>query len=201
MTTKIDRRQIGKAGLEIRLASAGDEQQAAVIRGHAALFDTLSEDLGGFREKIAAGAFSDSLASDDIRALLNHDSTLILGRTSAGTLRLSEDATGLAFELDPPDTSYGRDLQISMQRGDVSQMSFGFVPVEDHWDKVNGEWIRTLLKVQLFEVSPVTWPAYGDTTAELSQRSRDACAAAIQPPAPDPQDEYRALRLQLARAS
>ena len=112
--------------------------------GHAAMFDSLSGDLGGFREQIAPGAFSKSLESADIRALFNHDSNIVLGRNKAGTLRLKEDKNGLAIEIDPPDTQAARDLMVSMQRGDINQMSFGFRTITDKWEKRDGEWLRTL---------------------------------------------------------
>ena len=145
---------------EFRVDSENDKPK---MYGHAAMFDSLSEDLGGFRERIAPGAFSNSLESSDIRALFNHDSNIVLGRNKSGTLRLKEDKTGLAIEIDPPDTQAARDLIVSMQRGDISQMSFGFRTIADKWAKLDGEWVRTLLEVDLFDVSPVTYPAYNST--------------------------------------
>lgn len=145
---------------EFRVDTENDKPK---MYGHAAMFDSLSEDLGGFRERIAPGAFSKSLESADIRALFNHDSNIVLGRNKSGTLRLKEDKTGLAIEIDPPDTQAARDLIVSMDRGDISQMSFGFRTISDKWAKLDGEWIRTLLEVDLFDVSPVTYPAYAAT--------------------------------------
>jgi HK97 family phage prohead protease len=142
------------------------ESQAPLIRGHAAVFDKLSENLGGFREVIAPGAFDDVLG-DDVRALFNHDGSLILGRSSAGTLRIGVDAAGLTYEIDPPDTQYGRDLLVSLERGDVRESSFGFRVARggDKWDESeDGVLIRTITRVsRLFDVSPVTFPAYPDT--------------------------------------
>lgn len=142
---------------------------AAKMSGHAAMFDSLSQDLGGFRERIAPGAFSNTIQTSDIRALFNHDSNIVLGRNKAGTLRLKEDSSGLAIEIDPPDTTAARDLAISMKRGDINQMSFGFRTISDAWAKLDGEWIRTLLEVELFDVSPVTYPAYPET--DIAMRS------------------------------
>lgn len=154
---------------EFRVDSENDKPK---MYGHAAMFDSLSEDLGGFRERIAPGAFSKSLESADIRALFNHDSNIVLGRNKSGTLRLKEDQSGLAIEIDPPDTQAARDLLVSMNRGDISQMSFGFRTIADKWAKLDGEWIRTLLEVDLFDVSPVTYPAYNST--DIAVRSMNA---------------------------
>ena len=159
----------------IELRAEGDQAdgQAPTLRGYAAVFDQLSVVLYGmFREKIAKGAFASSL-SDDIRALWNHDTNLPLGRTKAGTLRLEEDSHGLRVEIDPPDTQAGRDAVESIKRGDVDQMSFAFDVLEDEWDQDDQQQlIRTLRKVKLYEVSPVTFPAYTGTSVSARARQR-----------------------------
>lgn len=147
-------------------------ENKTVVRGYAAVYDSLSENLGGFREKIAPGAFDDVL-SDDVRALRDHDSSLILGRTKAGTLRIGVDDKGLWYEYDDPGTSYSRDLLISMERGDVDQSSFQFTVDDDEWKEDEEQrYVRTIKKVRrLYDVSPVTFPAYPDAT--VAKRSLD----------------------------
>ncbi|MCE4070123.1 MULTISPECIES: HK97 family phage prohead protease [Pseudomonas] len=186
---------------QLRLQAASDTTPALIV-GHAAVFNQLSEDLGGFREKIAPGAFANSIASRDVRALFNHNSDFVLGRRGAGTLRLGEDETGLGIEIDPPDTSFARDLLVSMDRGDINQMSFGFVAIKDQWVKLDGEWIRTLLEIDLYEVSPVTFPAYPQTS--VSARSMEAWQDAKRKDAPPDdawQHEQRRLRLRMLTAA
>lgn len=155
-----ERRQIELRTLDI---SAKDRR----VMGVAAAYETLSSDLGGFREKIAPTAFTKSLAENDIRALYNHDSSLILGRVSAGTLRISSDSSGLSFALDLPDTSYARDLAELLGRGDITGCSFGFFTRSDHWeiDPKTKERIRTLKDVDLREISLVGDPAYPSGTS------------------------------------
>ncbi|MEY5101201.1 MAG: Prophage pi2 protein 32 [Pseudomonadota bacterium] len=171
------------------------------IRGHAAVFDQLSEDLGGFREQIVPGAFTEAIQKDDVRALIDHLSHLILGRNAAGTLRLSEDAHGLAVEIDPPDTSYARDLLVSMKRGDITQMSFGFTvrPGGQDWAKDDeGRYIRTLKKLRLFDVSPVTFPAYPQT--DVAVRALGEFRAAEAPAPADTRWRNEILRRRLTLA-
>ncbi|NNF65979.1 MAG: HK97 family phage prohead protease [Gammaproteobacteria bacterium] len=160
---KLERRSFSST-LEIELRDDDDRK----IRGHAALFDSLSENLGGFREQIAPGAFDDCLG-DDIRGLFNHDANMVLGRTSAGTMRVAVDSMGLTYEIDVPDTSFARDLVVSLQRKDVSQSSFAFTVEDDDWTEDDeGRVIRTINKVRrLYDVSPVTYPAYADTSVAL----------------------------------
>lgn len=149
------------------------------IAGYAAVFDSLSEPIGGqFREKIRPGAFRKSLASGpDVCALVDHDPAKILGRKSAGTLSIVEDKRGLYVEIDPPDTTYGRDVVESMRRGDITGMSFGFTTVEDDWiNDSGGEAVRELREVDVFDVSVVTYPAYPDTEVALRSFESFKCA-------------------------
>lgn len=134
------------------------------ITGHAAVFNQLSDDLGGFFEKISPGAFTSSL-DNDVRALYNHNFDYVLGRTKSGTLKIWEDSQGLAVEIDPPDTGWARDLVTVMRRGDVNQMSFAFYIKDAQWDKADGKKIRTILDVDLVDVSVVAYPAYPQTDA------------------------------------
>lgn len=159
MTTKIERRFF----TEIRVDKEGD---MPVIRGYAAVFNKYA-DLGYFREKIEPGAFSDTINVDDIRALVDHDAGRVIGRNKSGTLTMKEDDKGLFVEITPPDTTAGRDIVKLIKRGDVSGMSFGFQTITDEWGKEEGKDVRTLRKVKLYDVSPVTFPAYTDTSVGL----------------------------------
>lgn len=143
-----------------------------MMTGHAAVFDEWTSIGGWFEERIAKGAFKDAVKADDVRALFNHDENHVLGRTTSGTLRLSEDKKGLAVEIDPPDTQFARDLQILMERGDISQMSFAFQVVEEDWEFKDGEPDRrTISKVKLYDVSPVTYPAYEGTDIGMEHKT------------------------------
>ena len=136
------------------------EDGSTTITGHAAVFNQLSSDLGGFREVIAPNAFENVL-NDDVRALVNHDPNLLLARTTSGTLNLEQTDEGLQYSFDVPDTTYGRDLIVSMQRKDITQSSFAFTIEEDSWETTADGEIRTINKVKnLYDVSPVTYPAY-----------------------------------------
>jgi HK97 family phage prohead protease len=146
-------------------------ERAPVITGHAAVFNQRSLDLGGFFEVIAPGAFSNTIKSADVRALFNHDANFILGRTKSRTLSLAEDEKGLSVRISPPDSIWANDLLESIKRGDIDQMSFGFTVSEagQRWQRSGGEIVRTLLDVELYDVSPVTYPAYPQT--DVSARS------------------------------
>lgn len=155
-------------GVELRAEIAGD-----ILRGHAAVFDSLAKLPTGY-EAIDRGAFDDVLARDDldVRALVNHDPSQLLGRTP-NTLRLSTDKTGLAFEVDLPDTRAAHDIRTLIRRGDISGASFGFVPgatVRSH--APDGRPVTTHMSVsRLLDVSVVTYPAYGDASVQLRHRS------------------------------
>lgn len=154
---------------EIRVIQEGDEPTKIV--GYAAVFNKMSEPMMGFREKIAPGAFKKAIKQSDARALFNHDPNIILGRQSAGTLKLKEDDRGLYMEVIPPDTQYVRDLVLSpIKRGDIKEQSFGFIIKTEEWkeESAKKEVTRTIVEVdRLFDVSPVTFPAYPDTTVAL----------------------------------
>lgn len=137
------------------------------IEGHAAVFNRKSLDLGGFVEMIAPGTFSRTLKTADVRGLFNHDPNYVLGRSAAKTLRMSEDSKGLLFDNDPPDTQWARDLMVSIERGDISQMSFGFRVVKDQWDEGKRPVLRTLMDVDLMDAGPVTFPAYPQTSVGI----------------------------------
>jgi HK97 family phage prohead protease len=151
---------------------AADDKRTLV--GYAALFERLADIGSYFKEKIAPGAFSDAIKGD-IRALVDHDRGRVIGRSTAGTLRLQEDGTGLRVEIDVPDTTDGNDLWVLVERGDISGMSFGFRVTKETWDETGDIPIRTIEKLELIEVSAVAWPAYEDTT--LAKRSLDAARA------------------------
>ncbi len=196
MAIKTEERRIVVGELRAISADGGVK-----IAGHAAKFDQLSEDLGGFRERIAPGAFAKTIQSADIRALWNHDANIVLGRNKSGTLRLAEDSAGLVYECDAPDTQLVRDMVLApIARGDVNQCSFGFFTIADKWAKLDGEWVRTLLEVELFDVSPVTYPAYPQT--DVAVRSLKAAQEALAAPPGLTLDaammQLRRLRLDIA---
>ena len=144
-----------------------DEGERKKIVGYAAKFNSLSEEMWGFREQIAPGAFTEALKKSDVRALFNHDPNYVLGRQSAGTVSLTEDDVGLFYEIDPPDTQWAGDVVSSIERGDIAESSFAFSMdggVEE-WDDSATPAIRTIKSVgNLYDVSPVTYPAYPEAT-------------------------------------
>lgn len=156
---------------ELRAVTANGNGPGTVA-GYAAVFNSAA-DIGGYwQEVIAPGAFSDTLRNDDILAYSAHDSARILGRTSSGTLRLREDATGLAVEIDLPDTTDGRDVAELVRRGDLKGMSFGFMVTKEQWDETVNPPVRTIQQVELIEVSAVGRPAYADTSLGMRSLER-----------------------------
>jgi HK97 family phage prohead protease len=167
--------EIERRYLVAELRIAGDESDP-VIEGYAAVYNKLSEDLGGFREKIKPGAFRKSLKRSDTVMLFNHDPNYPLGRVSAGTLELKEDSRGLLVRAKPP-RSAGRIIE-SIQRGDVTKMSFGFTTERDSWVHKKDESIRTLEEVgELPDVGPVVFPAYPDTQVAIRSLERSKATA------------------------
>jgi len=169
--------------LEVR---AEGEKEAKLIRGHGAVYNKLSVDLGGFREMLLPGAFTDTLKNDDIRSLRDHTPTYILGRNKAGTLTLTEDERGVYYEVNPPDTSYARDLIVSIERRDVTGGSIIFKVDKDGerwfadnkevemmdafmamWDEKKHKIERHVTKARLFDIGPVTFPAYPQTDVKV----------------------------------
>ena len=152
---------VEKRFFETRIKTDGKKN---TIVGHAAVFGRLSEDLGNFREEIAPNAF-DGVLKNDVRAYFNHNPDLILGRVSANTLRIRKTKKGLQYSLDLPNTTAGRDMLENLKNGNVNQSSFAFQVEKDSWrsDDDLGE-IRTIEKVKrLYDVSPVSLPAYPDS--------------------------------------
>lgn len=192
----IERRVVTLANVETR--ASGDGWKGG---GLAAVFDELSHNLGGFRETIEHGAFRKVLKTDpDVRALFNHDPNYLLGRTAAGTLRLKEISAGLDYEFDAPATSYAADLRVLMDRGDLNQSSFAFRIARggDSWDEdpETGALIRTIHEfAELYDVSPVTDPAYPQTTSGV--RSIDKLLGEIN----DLADEDRAAVVAALRSN
>ena len=169
--------------LELR---ATTEDGATRLAWYPAVFDSLSEDLGGFREKVSRRAFTRALQEDDVVALFNHSPDSVLGRTSSKTLALRVDVTGLHAEAILPDTSWARDLTVSVQRGDINAGSFGFNVLRDSWEKTEEGPVRTLQEVRLFDVSLVTYPAYPGTAGSTVVRDLSSVLAELNAPEPEP---------------
>jgi HK97 family phage prohead protease len=181
---------------EEEVEGAADESSNGQLEGYAAVFHAEGDPGTEYElwadpsmravERIARGAFRNAIQEgDDVRALLNHNSDALLGRTMSGTLRISEDEQGLAYSVDLPDTQLGKDVSELVDRGDISGSSFGFIVEQESWreDEIEGGMrlaIRTIESVRLLDVGPVTYPAYGGTSV-ASARSALAggCVRAV----------------------
>jgi HK97 family phage prohead protease len=153
------------AGIEIRAASA--ESEARTVVGYAAVFNSETDICGYWTEVVAPGAFAQSLRENDVVALYSHDTGRVIGRMSAKTLRVAEDDKGLKVEIDLPDTTDGRDLAVLIERGDITGFSFGFCTRKQEWDETVNPPKRTLLEVDLIEVTVTAFPQYDDTEIGL----------------------------------
>jgi uncharacterized protein len=175
--SEAERRHI--SGIEIRQTQGGRPR----LVGYAAVFNKRSHDLGGFIEVIKPGAFRRSLQEHpDLRAFVDHDPAMIIGRVSAGTLKVAEDSQGLYVEIQPPDTQVGRDVIENIRVGNLDGMSFAFTlydrDASQRWDTKQKPIVREILEARVFEASVVAMPAYPDTSVavramekHLSQRT------------------------------
>lgn len=148
------------------IVKRNDEPEKMIVSGYAAIFDSVY-DLGWFRETVRKGAFDDADMSD-IVALLNHDDNIVIGRTTAGTLRVEVDDTGLKYEIELPNSPNGVNVYEAIKRGDLTQSSWAFTVARQAWNEPKGEEITELREIlgvsKIYDVSPVTYPANPDTT-------------------------------------
>lgn len=185
--------ELEKRVFELRKA----DKESRKIGGYAAMYDKESENLGWFVERIAPGAFKESDMSD-VRALVNHNDDLILARSSAGTLELKEDETGLYFEFEAPNTTAGNDCLENIRNGNYSQCSFAFTVKNAKWENETRDGknvdIRIIEEIEkVYDVSVVTYPAYPDTTVAV--RSREAIKEAETKPKTDRELQARRKRV------
>lgn len=159
------------ATLDQRAVTRADGDEPIGFKGHAAVFGKrtwIGSKRWGFWEEISPGAFTKTIGEADVRFLHNHDPNLVLARNTAGTLRLSEDAAGLAVDADMAPVSYAQDLAVLLERGDVTQMSFAFDMITYEWSTLDdGTDLLRHLECGLWDVSTVTYPAYSETDASL----------------------------------
>ena len=155
--------------LEVRKDDAGTEKN--FITGYASVFyngkpETEFRLANDFVERVSPKAFDGVIDRDDVRALFNHDSNYVLGRSKSGTLKMSVDKRGLKYEIEIPDTSAGRDLMTSIKRGDITGSSFSFTVDKESYEEKDAVTVRTVEAVTLYDVGPVTYPAYAGTEAQ-----------------------------------
>lgn len=180
MNEGLQRRFTSKTAGGVKLQTRADGALPLIV-GYAAVFyregdpGTEFELWPGVVERIMPGSFDRALGEDDTRALFNHETGAVLGRKSSKTLRLSVDERGLRYEIDPPDTTLARDLITSIQRGDISGSSFAFVPRATEWRDSDDRKTTYLHRTDmaLFDVGPVTYPAYSGTDAGVRTAAGD----------------------------
>jgi uncharacterized protein len=194
------RERRSNGGIEIRAAPAGSDSPGTLV-GYASVFNRLSENLGGFREMVRPGAFTRTLRDADVICYLDHQGQ-VLGRNLSGTLRLSEDAIGLKYECDLPDTSLGRDVAVLVGRGDYRGSSFAFIANVEEWEWSGPLPVRTVVDADLFDTSVVDRAAYNDTTVAMRsmEKRRADLAQVVVPPNPNLTLAQAEIRLRLAEA-
>ena len=202
MSKEIERRFIPRGAGEVR-ASKRDDGKVGIV-GTAAVVDSLSDEIFGFREKIASGAFEGALKRSDVRGLFNHDPNYVLGRVKSGTMTLRADEKGLHYEIAELPESRA-DVAEAIQRGDVDGNSFAFTVEKDEWEyRKDGSAVRTITEFgELFDVGPVTYPAYPSTTvsARAKEMAEKREEAPEPPKAPEPElPTFDAERILLAAA-
>lgn len=155
------------AGLELRAGANGADE----LEGYASVFNQETVIAGLWREEVAPGTFAKTIQEADIRALFNHNEEIVLGRNRAGTLILSEDSVGLRSIIKPPDSEWGRPVVVAVRRRDITGMSIAFIPVKQEWywpDRASKELPkRTMREAKLVDVSPVTFPAFEQTSISV----------------------------------
>lgn len=175
----VERRHTPNARASVKVVKRA-EGDPPVISGYAAVFYNADDPGTEYElwdcmvERIASGAFDRALReAHDARGLFNHDANMLLGRVSSGTLKLSVDEIGLRYELSPPDTQAGRDVVVSIERGDLSGSSFAFVPTRSVWIEEGDRCIRMIEDLDLYDVCPVTYPAYKSTSTHMRSQDRE----------------------------
>lgn len=151
---------------EIRFITDGGRPR---IDARAILFDSWSVDLGGFRERMMPGSVN---LDADLVALFDHDTSMVLGRTSANTMEVREDSIGVAFTAYPPETTWAQDLRVSMERGDIRGCSYRMMVEDDFWYVQDDQVCRDIIKANISELTVTSMPAYPETTAEARSHAQ-----------------------------
>jgi HK97 family phage prohead protease len=177
----IHRRHVPNNLANVRIVTRVKDKRG--FTGYGAVFydgsaDTQYEIYNDLVERVMPGAFDRAIEEDDVRGLFNHSPDNVLGRTTAGTMRLSVDERGLKYDIDAADTTVANDLMESIGRGDITGSSFAFTVTDEAWRMEDRVTIREVLGVRLFDTGPVTFPAYEGTEADI-RKARDADYAAV----------------------
>lgn len=197
------KKEIEKRVLRVSFRAVKKDDGTTVLTGMPIVYGKDSEDMG-FIERVAIGAAKNALKTSDPRALYGHnsDSLLPLGRMSAGTLRAVDTDAGVEIEVDPPDTQFARDLAISIERGDIQDMSFGFTVKDDIWETKDGKDYRTITNIdELFDFSFVAFPAYPDTTVALRSMAEYRKTGGVTVPDDDVTVENENIEIDLLTSS